>query len=56
MFLSAPNAAAKDGITLGGASLNSGSWDGKWSPVRGTTVIVPGTSAAIVKLSFKKSE
>jgi hypothetical protein len=56
MFLSAPNAAAKDGITLGGASFNNAMWDGKWTSLSGTTIDVPGTSAAIVRLPLKRSE
>jgi len=56
MFLSAPHAAATDGITLGGASFNHGTWDGKWTPLSGTAIEVQGTSAAIVKLPLKRSE
>jgi hypothetical protein len=56
MFLSAPNAAAKDGITLGGASFNNAMWDGEWTSHSGTTIDVPGTSAAIVRLPLKRSE
>jgi len=56
MFLSAPNAAAKDGITLGGAAFHDGTWSGTWAPLSGTVVDVPGTSAAIVNLPLKRSE
>jgi hypothetical protein len=60
MFLAAPNndVAAKEGILLGGASIHNGVWDGKWTDLTPdasgvTTVNVPGTSAAIVKLSME---
>jgi hypothetical protein len=53
--------AAKEGMTIGGAAIQSGSWDGKWTPVApdekgAATVLVPGTSAAIVKLSLGRSK
>lgn len=58
MRLSAPanDAAAKDGITLGGSPLAAGSWDGKWAPLAGDAsgairVDVPGTSAVIVRIA-----
>src|SRR5579859_4243203 len=60
MFLAAPNGnlEAKNGVTLGGASINNGSWDGIWTPlatdkVGRTAVAVPAASAAIVKLSLE---
>jgi hypothetical protein len=56
IYLSAPSAAAKDGITLGGAPLANGSWAGTWSAADTRAVIVPGASAAIVKLSLKTSQ
>ena len=59
IFLAAPNdeVAAKEGITLGGASLDNGSWNGKWMAVAPDktgeiTVKVPGRSAAIIRLSL----
>jgi len=47
---------AKNGITLGGAGLSHGAWDGKWTPLgvdrAGRCVVkVAGTSAAVVRLS-----
>jgi hypothetical protein len=60
VFLAAPNddVAAKEGITLGGESIHDGTWDGKWTALlpdkAGTAnVKVPGTSAAVVKLSLE---
>ncbi len=60
IYLTAPgnDAAAKEGITIGGAALDSGSWDGRWTtlpPARNgeLTLTVPGTSAVIVKLSLE---
>jgi Glycosyl hydrolase family 79 C-terminal beta domain len=62
LYLSAPGneVAAKEGITLGGASLANGSWDGKWVPVGRdkegeATVTVPGTSAAVVRMSIRQA-
>lgn len=53
MFLTAPNGdvTAKTGVTLGGASINNGSWDGKWTPLRSdkvgqTAVTVPAKASA----------
>jgi hypothetical protein len=61
MFLASPNddLAAKEGITLGGASIHDGSWNGEWTPIAMAktgeiTVKVPGASAAIVKLSSER--
>ncbi len=60
MYLSAPNGdvTARSGITLGGASINEGAWDGKWAPLsagsgRKIEVEVPAASAAIVRISTK---
>ena len=60
MYLSAPDGdvTARTGITLGGASINDGSWDGKWAPLsagsgRKIEVDVPAASAAIVRISTK---
>ena len=58
MFLTAPhgNAAAKTGVTLGGASINAdGPWLGQWQPLETTphgqcVVKVRATSAAVVKI------
>jgi hypothetical protein len=56
MFLTAPgnDPAGADGITLGGAPLNDGQWEGKWTPLprdkHGSIVVkLPGTSAVIVR-------
>ena len=58
MFLTAPDgdAAAKTGVTLGGASINAdGPWLGKWKPLPAGkpgqyAVKVPAASAAIVRV------
>jgi hypothetical protein len=59
LFLAAPgnDVTSKEGITLGGASLADGSWDGKWTPAErdkegAVSVMVPGTSAAVVRISI----
>jgi hypothetical protein len=59
IYLTAPNndAAAKTGVTLGGASINSiEPWRGKWNPLplddSGQCIVkISPTSAAIVKIS-----
>ncbi len=59
MFLTAPNSdpGATNGITLGGASIsNHAPWTGQWTALnsvtnRQCTIIVPATSAAVVKFS-----
>jgi hypothetical protein len=63
VFLTAPHdsVSATDGITLGGASIHDGSWDGKWITLTphqtgAITVRVPGASAAIIKLSLEGTE
>jgi hypothetical protein len=48
---------ARTGITLGGAALRHGVWDGKWEPLTVDStgrcmVKVPGTSAVVVRLSI----
>jgi hypothetical protein len=61
MFLTAPNnnVLAKTGITLGGSSItNHSKWQGKWTLIYsknscGLTIVVPPTSAVVVKISFK---
>ncbi|HEV2247501.1 MAG TPA: glycosyl hydrolase family 79 C-terminal domain-containing protein [Terriglobia bacterium] len=60
MFLAAPSGdlEAKTGVTLGGASINNGSWEGKWTPLRsdkvGQTVLtVPAASAAVIRFSLE---
>jgi hypothetical protein len=60
MYLSAPNGdvTARRGITLGGAAIDDGVWDGKWTPLPMETgkkieVQVPAASAAIVRISLK---
>lgn len=52
MYLTAPgnDLSAKEGIVLGGAAIQDGTWNGKWSEVREGAVKVPGGSAAIVRL------
>jgi hypothetical protein len=63
MFLTAPNgdAGAMDGITLGGASIaNNAAWRGQWTALNPAAnhsckVVVPATSAVIVKLSPKQN-
>jgi hypothetical protein len=59
LFLVAPgnDVASKEGITLGGASIVDGSWNGKWTTVqRGrageTTVRLPGTSGVVIRISL----
>ncbi len=59
IFLSAPDnhAAAKTGVTLGGASITDHGWEGQWTPLAADrtgqcALDVPATSAAIVKLSL----
>ncbi len=62
VYLSAPdnNAAATSGITLGGSAVNGdGPWLGRWKPLKprgtaGCVLVVPATSAAIVKLAKAK--
>lgn len=58
MFLNAPDAAAKNGIKLGGSEINDeASWNGVWFTLTTTlqngevVVKVPASSAVIVKLS-----
>jgi hypothetical protein len=52
------HAAAKTGVTLGGASIrNDGSWNGSWKRLKSRRngewmVRLPGASAAIVRFSF----
>ncbi len=61
IFLTSPdgNLAAETGVTLGGASISdSGSWDGKWTPLMSDKtgqcrLNVPATAAAVIKLSLK---
>jgi hypothetical protein len=61
IFLTAPNgdAAAKTGITLGGAAITAdSSWLGKWAPLptgqAGQCVLkVPGASAAVVRIPVR---
>ncbi len=53
------NAAAKEGITLGGESIDDGAWDDNWTPLDASksgqgTLEVRGGSAAIVRLSLEK--
>lgn len=59
MFLAAPHedAAAKEGITFGGAALDGG-WDGKWTRLAPgkTTVTLHGASGAIIKLSLRNTQ
>jgi hypothetical protein len=58
IYLAAPDgdAAAKVGVTLGGAPINAdGPWQGKWKPLPAGkpgqyAVNVPAASAAIVRL------
>jgi hypothetical protein len=62
ILLTAPNddVAAKEGITLGGASIHDGSWDGKWTTLGSdrpgvVTVKLAGASAAIIKVPLEIS-
>ena len=57
-FLTSPAVAAKEGITLGGAPIHDGSWDGKWTPLTmeksgEVSVKVAGTAAAVIRLSLE---
>ncbi len=61
MFLTAPDneVASKEGITLGGAAIGDGAWDGKWTALAADAsgkiaVKVPGVSAVVIKLSLEK--
>jgi hypothetical protein len=58
--LAAPNGdvTAKTGITLGGASIDDGAWDGRWTALGSdkagrSEVKVAAASAAVVKISLK---
>lgn len=42
--------AAKEGITLGGAAIQDGSWDGKWGKPGAGAIRVPGVSAVVVRV------
>lgn len=61
MFLTAPNGdvTATSGITLGGSTLaNNTLWNGTWTPLAPPkngpqTIVVPATSAAIVKMTAR---
>ena len=60
LSLVAPNGdvTAKAGVTLGGASIDDGSWDGRWTALMSdkggrSEVKVAAASAAIVKISLK---
>jgi hypothetical protein len=60
MYLSAPNGdvASKIGVTLGGAAVEQGLWNGKWTSVpigkaEDVEIEVPAASAVVVKLSVK---
>ena len=60
MYLKAPNGdpGSRTGITLGGAPLTTGSWNGVWSRLAASgagkvTVSLPATSALIVRLQLK---
>jgi hypothetical protein len=54
MLLTSPNhdPGAKEGITLGGAAILGGDWEGKWTAVAPGTITIPGTSAAVIKLTL----
>lgn len=62
MYLKAPenDVAATAGITLGGATINNtGTWQGKWTPLKfdkkeNKTISLPVASAAIVKIKCAK--
>jgi hypothetical protein len=54
IFLTAPDLAAKEGITLGGAPIQDGAWDGKWTAAGPGSMKVAGGSAAIVRLSHNE--
>lgn len=61
MALVAPNGdlRARTGVTLGGAEISGGSWDGKWTVLGGcasgrTQVKVPPGSAIVLKLPLQK--
>jgi hypothetical protein len=47
--------AAKEGITLGGAELLDGKWDGKWTPAGGK-IRIAGGSAGVVRIGLKEKE
>jgi hypothetical protein len=52
IFLNVPgnDIAATNGVTLGGAQIQSdGTWNGNWSPLDSSTVMVPAASVAIVR-------
>lgn len=60
MLLQAPNGGvtARQGILLGGAAITAQGWNGHWTELQPskderTTVLVPSSSAVIVKLSLK---
>lgn len=60
IYLTAPegDVTAKTGITLGGAAIVNGSWDGKWAALESKKagigqVKVPAASAAVVKFTLK---
>ena len=58
MALTASDISSKTGITLGGASISGGAWDGKWTPApldqSGNCVVkVAGASAVVVRISLK---
>lgn len=60
MVLTAPHGdvGAKTGVTLGGASIVSGSWKGKWTEVNTaidakTNVTVAATSAVIIRVQMR---
>ena len=57
VFLRSPanNLAQKDGITLGGASISDGGWNGNWTQIERdkageASLSVPGASAVIIRI------
>jgi len=60
IYMTAPNEdpAARTGITLGGASIVDGAWEGKWTSLKSekaglSLVNVPAASAAVVKFTLR---
>ncbi|MDR3703785.1 MAG: hypothetical protein P4L56_29315, partial [Candidatus Sulfopaludibacter sp.] len=63
IFLTAPDneLASKEGITLGGAAIRDGAWDGKWTAAAADAggkiaVRVSGVSAVVIKILLEKPQ